>query len=254
MYALLDQFAALVSAHRSPHHAVEDAGTIPAGAKEARHAMTTSSHALVKVSDGWDAAAEDASANPVRGSNVKFDGGAYVIGKEKTPVDDGKKYVIIDRAEGWQFLKKDCPAEWCMRQTGAPKPEQPHADESTWPIGLDGNPQHPWKYTYFLYLIDLATGETLTFSTSTSGGSIAVGDLTSQIKYMRNVRPGAVPIVELQSRQMSTKYGKKPRPFFQIKGWKVRDEDQPKMITAAANDDDSSGVTEVNALNDKLPW
>ena len=32
------------------------------------------------------------------------------------------------------------------------------------------------------------------------------------------MRPGAMPVIELQSVQMPTKFGKKPRPFFKIVG------------------------------------
>jgi hypothetical protein len=200
--------------------------------------------------DNWDAASDEIS--PVRGPNIKFDAGAFFTGKEKTPIDDDKKFIVIDRAEGWQFLKKDCPAEWVMRKAGEPKPEQPHADESTWPTGLDGKPQHPWKWTLFVYLIDAATGESLTFSSSTTGGRLAVDELTSQIKYMRNMRPGAVPIVTLESQQMNTKFGRKPRPIFKIAGWKVRDDDadQPKQIASNGN----GGIAEVNTLDDEIPF
>jgi hypothetical protein len=138
-------------------------------------------------------------------------------------------------------------------RTRDPKPEQPFADESTWPTGLDGKPQHPWKYTLFVYLIDAATGETLTFSSSTSGGRIAVDELTPQIKYMRNMQPGSVPIVTLDSRQMTTKFGRKPRPFFKIAGWKVSDagaDDQPKLLAAS----DGDGTKEVNGFNDDIPY
>jgi hypothetical protein len=44
-----------------------------------------------------------------------------------------------------------------MRQLGAPKPVRPFADEATWQLGLDGKPAHPWKFTFFIYLIDAAT-------------------------------------------------------------------------------------------------
>jgi hypothetical protein len=200
--------------------------------------------------DNWDVAGDEIS--PVRGPNIKFDAGVYSIGKEKTPIEDDKKFVVVDRAEGWQFLKKDCPAEWVMRKPGEPKPEQPFADTSTWPIGLDGKPQHPWKYTYFVYLLDLETGESSTYSSSTSGGRIAVDELTSQIRYMRNMQPGSVPIVMLQSRQMNTKFGKKPRPHFKIAGWKMRDDSEqtPKLLAAGNGD----GTKEVNDLNDEIPW
>lgn len=70
---------------------------------------------------------------------------------------------------------------------------------------------------------------------------------------MRRRQPGAVPIVELRSRQMKTKYGSKPRPHFQIKGWRLIGDDQldeqPKMIAT-----DDNGVAEVNGYDDNIPF
>ena len=73
---------------------------------------------------------------------------------------------------------------------------------------------------------------------------------------MRRRKPGAVPIIELQSRQMKTKYGSKPRPHFQIKGWRLIGDDQPgmrdeqPMMTAT----DDNGVAEVNGYDDNIPF
>jgi hypothetical protein len=180
---------------------------------ETQNALTTISNKL--PSDGWDAAAADSTASPVKGSSVKFDSGTFSVGREKTPLDPTPQFLAIDVTEVWMFLKKDCPAEFFMRAVGGPKPPRPasFADESEWPDGLDGKPADPWRYTKFLYLLDPVTAEVFTFTSSTTGGRIGISDLTAQIQLMRNTRPGAVPIVELQSRQMKTKFGMKPRPL-----------------------------------------
>jgi hypothetical protein len=189
--------------------------------------MTT--NALTVVSDNHQVVAvdnfdrDDPTESPVRGLNMKFDGGSYQLGREKVEVEKDRTFVVLDKAQGWQFLKKDCPAEWVMHTPGEPKPEMPDCPEDTWPVGMDGNPSCPWKWTQFLYLLDSETGESLTFSSSTTGGKIAISDLTQQIKQMRFMKPGAMPVIELQSAQMPTKFGRKPRPFFKIVGWKSRD-------------------------------
>jgi hypothetical protein len=47
------------------------------------------------------------------------------------------------------------------------------------------------------------------------GGTLAVRELTEQIASMRNrSKASAMPIVELQSGQMKTDFGLKPRPHF----------------------------------------
>ena len=79
--------------------------------------------------------------------------------------------MVIDKASGWQFLKKDCPAEWVMATPGQPAPERPECgDESDWPLDFPETPACPWKFAHFLYLMDVDSGETLTFSSSTSVG------------------------------------------------------------------------------------
>jgi hypothetical protein len=42
------------------------------------------------------------------------------VGKEKVPVETNRRFVALDKASGWQFLKKDCPAEWVMHCLSAP--------------------------------------------------------------------------------------------------------------------------------------
>src|SRR5438874_2602108 len=104
---------------------------------QTQNALTTTTDNPVAIADGWDAQANDSSASPAKGSSIKFDGGAYFIGREKTLVDAGRQFVAIDIREGWLFLKKDCPAEYSMRAIDGPKPPRPSSlsDPSEWPDG-----------------------------------------------------------------------------------------------------------------------
>jgi hypothetical protein len=215
---------------------------------ETSNALTVTNHHQVAVVDDFDR--DDPTTSPIRGPNVKFDGNGYAAGREKTSIRNDRRFIVLDKASGWQFLKKDCPAEWVMWSPGAPKPEQPECPEETWPMGLDGKPSCPWKWTRFLYLIDADTGESMTFSSSTSGGKIAIGDLTQQIKSMRLMKPGAMPVIELHSVQMPTKFGKKPRPFFKIMGWRLRgNDDEQRQIS---NESDFAEVNEF--IDDSVPF
>jgi hypothetical protein len=221
---------------------------------ETQNALTPTTNNL--PTDGWDAAANDSSASPAKGSSIKFDGGAYFIGREKSLVDDSRQFVAIDIREGWLFLKKDCPAEYSMRAIDGPKPPRPSSfsDSIEWPDGLDGKPNDPWRYAKFLYLLDPLSAEVFTFTSSTTGGRIGISDLTAQIQLMRRTRPGAVPIVELQSRQMKTKFGMKPRPFFQVVEWRVKSEEATKLIADSTDDKDDDGTKTVNAFDDEIPF
>jgi hypothetical protein len=159
---------------------------------ETQNALTTTTSN--PIADGWDAQANDSAASPMKGGSIKFDNGAYFIGREKTLIQPDRQFVAIDVREGWLFLKKDCPAEYDMRAVGGPKPPRPssYSDPSEWPNGLDGEPADPWKYAKFLYLLAPLSAEVFTFTSSTTGGRIGISDLTAQIQLMRNTRPGAV--------------------------------------------------------------
>jgi hypothetical protein len=221
-------------------------------AQETPNALTVVKSQLPASADGWDQAGSDSANKPMKGQSIKFDAGAYFIGKEKTLVRPDKQFVAMDLREGWMFLKKDTPAEYAMRPIGEPKPPRPdsYADESEWPDGLDGKPADPWKYTRFLYLLDPLTAETFTFTSSTWGGLRGIDDLTQQIKLMRTTEPGAVPIIELQSAAWSTKFGIKQRPFFKVVGWHIKPSDEPKRLTGGDGGDGDGGVPGTKVVND----
>jgi len=224
---------------------------------ETQNALTTTTNNPVAAADGWDAQATDSAASPMKGSSVKFDNGAYFIGREKTLIEEGRQFVAIDVREGWLFLKKDTPAEYEMRAVGGPKPPRPNSfsDPSEWPDGLDGKPADPWRYAKFLYLVDPVSAEIFTFSSSTTGGRIGLSDLSSQIQLMRSTRPGAVPIIELQSRQMKTKFGMKPRPFFRVMGWRVKSEEATKLIADSADKEGEGDATKtIHPFDDEIPF
>lgn len=245
---------------------------------QTQNALTIASNNKVPaITDGWDATANDSTASPMKGSGIKFDKGAYYVGREKILIDRVRQFVAIDVREGWLFLKKDCPAEYVMRAIGGPKPPRPESYNvrSEWPDGLDGRPADPWKYARFLYLLDPLTAEVFTFTSSTNGGRVGIEDLAAQIQLMRGTRPGAVPIVELQSRQMKTKFGTTPRPFFQVMGWRVKSEEATKLISDSTDKDGESdsaetvnapqpladgngqgggGIKTVNAYDDDIPF
>ena len=103
--------------------------------------------------------------------------------KRKTLLAPERRFIVLDKASGWVFLKAGCPAEYLMQSPGQPKPERPECgEEADWPLDLNKQPSCPWKWTLFLYLMDADSGETLTFSSNTSGGKIAIDELTQQIK------------------------------------------------------------------------
>jgi hypothetical protein len=184
--------------------------------------LTNAQSNALKIHDGFDEGI-DPTASPIRGASTRFKDGVYLAFGEEIDVEN-RSFVVLDRFEGWQKLQKDTPPKYLMRTRGELRPPKPHVAESDWPINLNGQPEHPWKWTIYLYLFDVETGEVSTFWSNTIGGRIAVEQLADQVKFMRQAKPGALPVVALESRDMPTQFGgTKPRPHFRILGYKQRD-------------------------------
>jgi hypothetical protein len=218
------------------------------------NANANTPNAVITTIDGFDAAAQDMSASPIRGINTKFKDGDYFSFADKIDMRD-RTFVVLDVREGWQFLKKDCPPEYLMRAPGGLRPIQPNVDMAEWPLDLNGKPAHPWKYTRYLYLLDAATGEISTFWTNTVGGERAVRDLQDQVAFMRRMRPGAHPVVQLRSVPMPTQYGgTKLRPNFQLTGWKQADGAVEQAQIAGPTTDIIEPTLSEKMGDDEIPW
>jgi hypothetical protein len=178
------------------------------------------------TTDGWHDAAAEAGERQIRGQLLKFADWHWTVGKEAAPVEDGTQLVALATAAMWVRWEDGKPAEYRMRESGQRLPERDELDdldESLWEEGPGGEPQDPWRNTRLVYLVDPKTAEAFTFSTASWGGRSAVTDLGDQIVRMRTVHPDAVPIVELRSAEMPTKYGRKSKPLFKIVSWKMAD-------------------------------
>ncbi len=213
----------------------------------------------LSIVDGFDA--QDPTASPIRGTNIKFKDGNYYAFSDQIDVQD-RAFAVLDRIEGWQKLAKECPPEYLIRNPGESRPPQPHVDRKDWPLDLNGKPEHPWKWTIFFYLLDVATGEISTFWTNTKGGYRASRELGDQVKFMRQVRSDAIPIVALESTDMPTQYKTtKPRPRFRLLGWKTRGSVGPQNLLLEQQHAEPSmpNIQEIEApslsaeLNDAIP-
>lgn len=156
---------------------------------------------------------------------LKFKKGEYLTGDEVVSL--GTKYIA--HVVGWtKCWVKFVDGEVADRKTyrvayGERPPEREDLDDlnrDKWPEGLDGNPADPWVYQYLLPLEHLPSGEIVIFVTSSAGGRRAVADLCST--YAKRVGKNAncgQPIIKLAKVDMPTKkYGKVPRPHFEIAG------------------------------------
>jgi hypothetical protein len=76
-----------------------------------------------------------------------------------------------------------------------------------WERQLDGSVGPGWKHEYFVYLVNLATGERYTFSNNTNGTFFAWDGLREAVITMRALRGDkCYPLVNLSERPMKMKY------------------------------------------------
>jgi hypothetical protein len=148
------------------------------------------------------------------------------------PEPAGTEY-LVPRMEqvGRMFHKNGGPPETC-------EPDQidelnSRIPESDWPIGLDDNPEPPFKVFEDIYLVDLRTGASFIFSNCTMGIKIAAEKLASQVQNMRRIRGANVlPVVTISSALMKTRRGQKARPAFDVVRWVGDEEPALKPIKA----------------------
>ena len=180
------------------------------------------SYEQTEIDDGWENAADEASERLLRGTLLKFSDGRWTAGQNTTPLQEGTRLTALGTAAAWVRWDAGKPAEYIIRKKGerlAERKELGFLDESTWEKMPDGKPRDPWQSTRFVYLVDQKTAEAFTFSTSSSGGRGAVSDLGDQIQRMRFGKRGAVPVIEITSTLMNTKFGKKWKPVLKIVEW-----------------------------------
>jgi hypothetical protein len=136
--------------------------------------------------------------------------------------------VAINVVTAWVCWRNSKPTEHKVTQPGQPHPyreDLPDQDQSQWPPGLNDEPADPWRDTRYVHMVDPNTGQDYIFVTDSFGGRRAVGDLKSQIANVRVAHPSALPMVQLVSTMMKTRFGQKPRPDFKVVGWRGKQDE-----------------------------
>src|SRR5262249_41214056 len=91
----------------------------------------------------------------------------------------------------------------------------------------DGMSADPWLFQYLLPLENTSTGEVVIFASSSFGGRRAIADLCDAYVKRTGKTGCGQPVIRLAKADMPTrKFGKVPRPQFEIIGW---DEDVPDI-------------------------
>jgi hypothetical protein len=193
---------------------------------------------------------ERSGANLIAGDIIKFVDGIYRQNKTEILTAPIRR-VAIRVITAWVHWENNQPTEHRITQPGQLHPDRddlPDQDKAVWPIGIGGLSSDPWRNTRYLKLVDPRTGSVSTFVTDSTGGRIAIGRLKEAISNVRCAEPHAVPLIELDTVPMKTKYGTKPRPDFRIIEWRNRGTPgaQPQLAKA----DSKEGAL----FDDEIPW
>jgi hypothetical protein len=169
------------------------------------------------VSDGFTSAA---NGRVIQGELVKCIDGHW---SSRSGADLPKKLLAIGVINILQRWEKQNPVDTIVAEPGKPLPNlndlNAAVPEEAWEVGPDGNKKPPWQFQHVVYLVDMETAAKYTFASGTMGARIAVDNLRDQVATMRTLRGHVTPIVSLGDAPMSTKFGIKVRPAFDIVGW-----------------------------------
>jgi hypothetical protein len=185
----------------------------------------SNSHLAITSNDGF-AVQEKTSASAIVGRLIKFDGSNFIVDKSEI-LPSGTRLVANAVVTAWVHWDDKKPVEHLITYAGQHHPEREELsdlDESQWPIGLNGEPNDPWKDTRYVHLIDQKSGADYTFITDSIGGRRGVADLKGQVANVRSAHPTAKPVVVLGPAPWKTRFGMKLRPNFAIVEWIGRDE------------------------------
>ena len=207
--------------------------------------------------DGF-AVAERGGTNLIKGVILKFADSTYKANKTEViqQAPHGPAFVVVGIVTAWVHWKDGKPTHK-ITHTGQTHPwreDMGDLDQAEWPIGIGGVPNDPHKDTRYVYLVNLRSGKTYTFITDTHGGRQAVGELKDACTIVRQVRPGALPVVQLATGSMPSRFGQRPRPDFPILDWRGGTSAAPaqpqQQIERQTVDADADGVP----FDDEIPW
>jgi hypothetical protein len=208
---------------------------------------------IAKSDDGF-AVRENLSSSFIQGKLLKFVDGRFVVDKtEELPAN--VTLVALNAITCWVHWENGKPIDHRVTKPGQAHPDRdelPDQDESQRPPGLNGEPEDVWKDTRYLHLIDPQTGADFTFVSDSHGGRRGVSNLKSQIYYVRMAHPAALPVVQLASAPMKTKFGLKKRPDFRVVAWRGREQKGPVKVIEPKPREPQGDFVE--PLDDDIPF
>jgi len=178
-----------------------------------------------------------------RGANfLSFKNGEWLYGQSDTMLPLGTRLAanMAGLKIGWRKWFGGQVAEDRLSLLIDQLPEEPRAalgdlDPQMWEL-LDGKPRDPWQQTNQLELVEVSSGATYLYSTSSKGGIGCIQGLCNSFGQLRRQYPADyTPIVETGNDFYThPQYGKTYVPTLTIVGWldaagnEVSDDDEPE--------------------------
>jgi hypothetical protein len=155
---------------------------------------------------------------------LKFKEGYFHIRGEVVPL--GTRYLtfVPNWERQWVRFDDNKVTERIRVRVATRKPLPPRNKLSN--PELEGTDQDPWSLQNVLPLEDVATGQLLTFVTTTNGGRMALDELAAD--YAKAVLAGTargLPIIKLRTNTFPSSYKKEvAKPLFEIAEWEMSPE------------------------------
>jgi hypothetical protein len=188
-----------------------------------------SDNEIMKVSetalDGFDSDADESqSRRVIQGVRVAFTNDFEWVDNNDETISPDRELIMVDRTRVLQKWVDQMPVETRFLEPDEKWPDVEAMNEaaprSEWREGPSGKPQGPWSCQWIIYLVDPLTLDKFTYPTNTTGGHLAVRDISDRIKNMRRFRGEHVyPVITLSDAFMNTRFGGRQRPHFKIVRW-----------------------------------
>jgi hypothetical protein len=181
-----------------------------------------------KSTDGFDYddpdETEAGSRRVIQGSKFVFTNESVWIDQDENEVPADRELIIAERVRLLQKWGKNGgpPLESRFLDPGEKKPDIEKLNDATprseWRTGFNGKPEGPWQLSWVVYLFDPKNGAKATYITSTTGGNMAIGALSEQVKNIRKLYGDdkIYPVVTLSDTFMPTQWGGRQRPDFKV--------------------------------------
>jgi len=157
------------------------------------------------------------------GERIAFKKGAWLRGTRKLPIPEDERFVValLESLHGWLKWKNQRP-QFVLGRVSDPSWVPPDRDElgdlnaGDWPTGLDGQIADPWRRIVILIMGQEITREVFHTMTSSKTGLTAFWSFLDSAAAAANDR---LPVVQLDSKDLSTRYGTIPIPDIKIVSW-----------------------------------